>query len=225
MKHIFSIIVSLIFMFNINFANAETPTLIKSETKELILEIKYPQGFAKESINEEIKHLIEQLKKANMPEVDANLPADIPGKNGLYIDYKIVYQNERALSLLFTVSAYMRGAAHPNNSLETLNFIDGKKISFAELFKKDTDYLNPIATICKNALMKKDFSNDELIIEGTKPAIENYQNWNFSKEGLVITFKPYQVAAYVYGAQDVLIPKAKLNALMLPEITKAIWGN
>lgn len=219
------LVLGLIWSFNMAYALNSAPLIIKSETKDLVSEIKYPQDFANQNINEEIKKEVGLLEKENMPEVDSSLPPEIPGKNGLYIDYKIAYQNDSALSILFSISSFTRGAAHPNNLIHSLNFIDGKKVELAQLFKKDADFLPIIADICKENLLKKDFSNKDLVISGTKPSAENYQNWTFNKDGLQISFTPYQVAAYVYGVQDVLIPKDKINSLLLPEIAKALWGN
>jgi hypothetical protein len=52
---------------------------------------------------------------------------------------------------------------------------------------------------------------------GAGPDLANYKTWNITPSGLVVTFDPYQVAAYAAGPQEVLIPYDALSAIYLPQ--------
>ncbi|QRN04390.1 DUF3298 domain-containing protein [Legionella sp. MW5194] len=201
---------------------------IKNENAKQVIDIQYPQGFANPQINQTIEHLIQSIRQSfDKADPDAqNLPADVPGKDGLTITYKVMFDNQQAVSVLFNVSAYRRGAAHPNNTAQTLNFINGKPVTVAELFKDNTNALQKMADFSYEAIKKKAINDDEQWLrEGTKATAENYKNWYFSSKGISIVFDPYQVAAYVYGPQTVTIPRAVIQDALRSDVIKAVWGN
>lgn len=199
---------------------------IKKETKEYILDVKYPQGFDEKKIDTRVKSLVDIImKQSNYNSSENDLPTDLPGKNSLYIDYKTQFSNAHALSLEFTVSTYTRGAAHPNNSIQTLNFLNNQPITLDKLFKEDSNFLAKIADHCYLELVKKGENADEKwLTEGTKPTEDNYRNWYFTQDGLAIVFDTYQVAAYVYGPQTILISMDTMKTWLRPEIKQAVWG-
>ena len=57
-------------------------------------------------------------------------------------------------------------------------------------------------------------SDDEWITKGAGADKDNFSNWNLTKKGLLITFEPYQVAAYAAGSQTVIIPYDKLKSVL-----------
>ncbi|AHE66568.1 hypothetical protein Loa_01012 [Legionella oakridgensis ATCC 33761 = DSM 21215] len=154
-----------------------------------------------------------------------NIPASVTSKNSLYIDYKIPYQEHEALSVLFDTSIYYRGAAHPSPALISFNFIHGKQVKLEELFMPDSNYLNRLAKLCQEALMKKKLPTYDLVKEGTKPKKQNFNTWHFSKNGLVIVFNVYQVAPYFVGPQYVELPRSALIDVLNGEIAQAVWGS
>ena len=46
---------------------------------------------------------------------------------------------------------------------------------------------------------------------------ENFDEWNFTTEGINITFKDYQLGAYAYGNPTVTIPYYEIKNLLKPE--------
>lgn len=208
-------------------AHALTPKIIKQETPQYIIAIKYPQGFQKAEINSAVQNYINEVQKKFMKELaeDANTQADAPGKTGLNISYSIPYQSHKALSVRFDISTYHRGAAHPANSVVIQNFVKGQQVSMANLFIKENNYLLAIADFCNKEITAKKISDTEWIKKGTQANNENYDIWYFTKDGLAVVFDTYQVAAYVYGPQTVSIPKTVFAADLKPEMSKAIWGN
>ncbi|AMV13468.1 Protein of uncharacterised function (DUF3298) [Legionella pneumophila] len=208
-------------------ASAITAEVIKKETAEYLLDIKYPQGFQSNGVNQAVKEFITNQQKSFMNELseDADTPADAPGKTGLNITYSIPYQSTNALSVRFNISIYHRGAAHPSNAVKVLNFIKNQPVQLSDLFVPGSDYLQPIADLAKKEITAKKISDENWIKEGTKPTQENYSIWHFTKKGIAIVFNTYQVAAYVYGEQTVDIPLSLISAMVKPEISKAVWGN
>ncbi len=208
-------------------ASAITTEVIKKETAEYLLDIKYPQGFQSNGVNQAVKEFITNQQKSFMNELseDADTPADAPGKTGLNITYSIPYQSTNALSVRFNISIYHRGAALPSNAVKVLNFIKNQPVQLSDLFVPGSDYLQPIADLAKKEITAKKISDENWIKEGTKPTQENYSIWHFTKKGIAIVFNTYQVAAYVYGEQTVDIPLSLISAMVKPEISKAVWGN
>lgn len=203
------------------------PISIKKETPVYILDIQYPQEFKDPRINAAIQDFIEKNKKNFFKEIagDTDIPADAPGKSGLNITYSLPYKTKNALSVSFNISIYHRGAAHPTNTVAVLNFINGRQVDLADLFRPEVNYLKPIASFCyKKIAAKKNFSDKKWIEEGTKPVDKNYKIWSFSSNGINIIFDTYQVAAYVYGPQTVKIPLSQISSLLNPEIMHRVWG-
>ena len=87
-------------------------------------------------------------------------------------------------------------------------------LALSDLFKADSDYLGAIADYAVNDLKARDALFFE---EGAAPTAENYQIWNLTPEGLLITFDPYQVAPYAAGTQEVLVPYLELLEIIDPQ--------
>lgn len=214
-------------LLNVLLAQAITPVVIKKETNAYLMDIKYPQGFESSEVNAVIKDFIDQTKDSFLKELsqDADTPADAPGKTGLNIIYSLPYKSNNALSVRFDISIYHRGAAHPSNTVVVTNFIKGKPVKLADLFVAGADYLNLVSKVSKEKITAKKISDEGWIKEGTKPTDKNYQIWSFSKKGIAVIFDSYQVAAYVYGPQTVVIPLATLSPLLKPEVAKTVWSH
>lgn len=223
-KSIFTSVLLCLALTNV-WALSPKAVVVNEETADLILQLKYPQGFADKKIDKAIQAEIVDIQKTSTPAPEKDSPAAPSGKSSLYIDSEIKFENKNAVSLMLSISAYTRGAAHPNNFLKTLNFINGEQLTLDQLFKADSDYLKQLALISKAAISKKKISDEKWVTEGSKPTQDNYKNWYFSQDGLVIAFDTYQVAAYVYGPQMVNIPLSEFKDWLRPEVAQAVWGN
>lgn len=230
MKTIPYLVAGLLSVLAVNiWASAATvkTVSIQKETATAIINIKYPQGFSHPSINQAVLTLIDDARQSfGKPDpTQADLPKDLPGKNGLNIDYKIMYQDHQAVSIFFSFSIYNRGAAHPANTVQVLNFIDGKPVSMGDLFKEGAPYLKTIAAYCHDILKKKHLSDEKWLNDGTQAIAKNYKNWYFTPFGLSIVFDTYQVAPYVSGPQTVQVPKAQFKTWLRPAAASKIWSN
>lgn len=220
------IILSLCLMACFFVVYAVYPASIQEETPAFVIDVKYPQGFKDPRINADMQAFIEKAKQRFFKEIadDTDVPADAPGKSGLNITYSFPFKTKNVLSVRFMISIYHKGAAHPANTVKTVNFIDGSQVQLADLFRPETDYLKPIAAFCNKTITAKNLSDKKWMEEGTKPTNKNYKIWTFSSKGIDIIFDTYQVAAYVYGPQTVEVPFSQIASLLKPEIAHSVWG-
>ncbi|MEE0700144.1 MAG: DUF3298 domain-containing protein [Bacilli bacterium] len=132
----------------------------------------------------------------------------------LYITYK-EYEYNGITSYIFKFSEFT-GGAHPNNYLQSIRFDkDGNIITIDTLLGKDNDILNKLSAVTrKDLLSRKDFKDDNvmsMVLDGTRASKDNFKNFAFTNEGLLVFFDYYQVAPYYYGIQKVLISYNLLN--------------
>lgn len=196
------------------------------ENSKYIFDIQYPQAFSNNAIDDNVKKYIEESKKNFVIDLKQHdsVPADAPGKSGLNIKYQVLYQQNDAVSIRFDSSVFHKGAAHPLNTIRVLNFVQGKPVKLDTLFIKKSNYLKLIADKSNRAITAKKISDTKWIDEGTKATAENYRNWAFNKEGVEIFFESYQVAAYVYGDQSVLIKLEDIKTILKTDILKSVWN-
>jgi hypothetical protein len=140
------------------------------------------------------------------------------------LQYSIIDQRADIWSIKFDIYVYADGAAHPYGYSRTLNYdlSNGREITMDELFLSSSDYLQVISDYCKSQLAARDIGFD-MLSAGVDPLPENYQRWNISNEGLMITFDAYQVAAYAAGPQIVVIPFSVLQSIINPQSALALF--
>jgi len=162
--------------------------------------------------------LVDDLLHGDIDNFRASVLMDAPnppfGTGSNYeLQYTLMSPPGDILSLKFDIYFYFDGAAHPNSYSLTFNYdlAAGQQLNLHQLFIPGADYLGPIATYCIGQLSLRDIAYFE---GGADPILENYRNWNITAAGLLISFDPYQVAAYAVGPQTVLIPYAELNAII-----------
>jgi hypothetical protein len=170
-----------------------------------------------QQFNQEAAALV-QLEVDNFKQSMTEAP-NPPVGNGSSFDlkYSLISPWGDILSLKFDIYTYFDGAAHPGQSSKTLtyNLAMGQHVDLAQLFLPGTDYLQVLADYCKTDLAGRDIMFDAFQT-GADPLPDNYRNWNFSSDGVVITFDTYQVAPGAAGPQIVTIPYANLQAIIDP---------
>lgn len=147
------------------------------------------------------------LSSASKPPISAGSFFDL--------QYAIIGQRGDFWSIKFDISFYFDGAAHPAHNSVTLNYDleNGREITLNELFLPDSNYLEVLSDNCKEQLSARDIAFDGFS-QGADPLPENFQRWNLSDAGLVITFDEYQVAPYAAGPQVVVIPFPALQGII-----------
>jgi hypothetical protein len=208
---------------------------IKESNKKLVYEIaaQYPQitggnpNFEKfnQVSRGTVTKRIAGFKKDIAPEPGEDPRPENSMGSDLNISYKIALAQDDLVSVLFTVSSYYQGAAHPNSFSEVVNYDlkNGKILKLADLFKPGTKYLQAISTYCVADLKKQSkqgadgMLDDSALKSGASPTPKNYQSWTITKKGLGITFDTYQVAPYAAGPQFVLVPYSGIKDLVNPD--------
>jgi hypothetical protein len=160
---------------------------------------------------------VADFRKAMMKQTAADLKNFPKGmSNSMGVSYNVEFANENMVSISFLVSEYT-GGAHGNYATDTLNFDlkTGKEIKLADLFQPGANYLKKLSEYSINDLKTRlgEMSDEEWIKTGAGEKADNFSSWSLTKKGLMITFDPYQVAAYAAGAQTVIIPYAELAGI------------
>ena len=139
----------------------------------------------------------------------------ITGGSSFDLQFAVIGQRADIWSIKFDISYYSDGAAHPGHYSRTLNYDlqNGRELTLNELFIAGTNYLLVISDECRVQLAARDIAF-EMSAAGADPLAENYQRWNLSNDGLIITFDEYQVAAYAAGPQIVTVPFSSLQTVL-----------
>ena len=175
--------------------------MIKNEMNISYPRTKYP--ILNKDIKDKIKKLIDEFMSYAQTEVEYNFTYTLD------ISYD-EYGNENYLSYVFYTSTYT-GGAHPDNQIFTINY-DIKKnqlVTIEEIIenKFTLSYLSDKSRrILKQNDQFKDETSLEMLINGTTPNKENFKNFVFTENGIVIYFEQYQIAPYSAGSFKVLIP-------------------
>lgn len=157
--------------------------------------------------------VIEELDGFKKSFEDWEIPPEMVIQSSfMWINYDVALLTPQLASIRFHVDFYMAGAAHPNHIFKIVNFDleREKEGEFTDLFTNPQNALTLLSKYCTKELEKPDFP---LFEEGLEPKPENFQNWNLTEKGLRLSFAPYDVAPYAYGAQEVLVPYSELKSL------------
>lgn len=196
----------------------------KAEKRSEIFAV-YPEISGVESagkFNSVVKNRVNELiagYKKQLADYSAEDIKSMPKEIGLeqQIGYDVVMGNNDFVSLLFSDYAYM-GGAHGMTTYSPVNYDlkNNRELQLADIFEPNSGYLKTISEYSIADLKKRvgDMSDDEWIGKGAGAEMENYSNWNLTKKGLMITFEPYQVAAYAAGPQTVIIPYNRLKDIL-----------
>lgn len=190
------------------------------------IKARYPQamGAAGDArltkLNQELRKFIEKELKSFR--ADAAPPEGRTFSAGSTFDsrYEVEYAANDVVSLGFVINTYFEGAIHGNYQTISFNYDlnSDRVLALKELFKPDSNYLKLISDYAI-ASLKKELSADpdfDWIKSGAGPEEKNYQSWNITRKGLVITFDPYQVASYAEGPHEVVIPYSVLKNVIDP---------
>lgn len=198
------------------------------------MQLSYPQfvgkplSQAQQSINQTIKSFIQQQSQSFIATDIKNNQTATPNTtkhatNLLQIKNMVTTSNSKILSIRFSAMTAFWYAAHPSTKYVSFNFdpTTGKTIALSSLFKPGSNYLQSIATFIRPELFKQLYPDiktvdpksfeSTILNQGTAPTAANYAVWNIYKNSLMLTFQPYQIAAYVYGAPTILVPLQQIS--------------
>lgn len=173
-----------------------------------------------DAFNQTIETLVLTEKSSFLGMVEENLEfqaenAQTFGYNSMYLEYYPTLTEHGIVSLHFTISNYIAGAAHPFSYASTLNYEleTGRTLQMDNLFLPGSDYLGTISAQCIQIINETGYMDWP---EGAEPIPENYLNWNITPDGILISFDPYQIAPYAVGPQQALVPYTALQPMIDP---------
>lgn len=134
----------------------------------------------------------------------------------LQIDFQPTSSTQGILGVLFQISFYTAGAAHPGHYSHAINYDlrAGRVMALEDIFRDGSGFLETISSTCIADLQARSVLEWE---DGALPRMENYQVWNITPQGILITFDEYQVASYAAGPQTVIVPYEKLQPMLRPD--------
>lgn len=154
------------------------------------------------------------------PAIDA-VPSD-DQKMQFSVAYTIVRNDEQYVSLVLRYGGYT-GGAHGYEDIATFTFdrAKGREITLDDVYTPDqlvavAARVRPllISRLARSAQQKENEIDAQWVNEGTDPSVpENYARFTLSSlssqpgEHITFYFGQYQVAAYVFGDQEVTIPR------------------
>lgn len=137
--------------------------------------------------------------------------------------YSLERPSPKVVSIVFNIYSYT-GGAHGNLAIICRNYdlASGKRLDFASLFKNPEKALEIMSAYSREALPKilGEESDDEMILYGTTPEMENFSELVLTPQGISIQFQPYQVGPWSAGPQQLEMSLAQL-AQAGPEQT--VW--
>ena len=135
----------------------------------------------------------------------------------LTITYEVSNSSNGLISIHFYYGEFIAGAAHPNSFQFTRNYDLYSKtfLTLDDVFIPGSQYLEKISDYCITYLEENGVL--DWPETGANPIPENYETWNIQEDGILITFNPYQVAAYAAGPQWVLVPYSELAPFISEE--------
>ena len=159
-----------------------------------------------EKINRKLDSIIKDFKKY-IPDINQTYTLEITHEYYEYKDY---------LSYVFFIESYT-GGAHPNHKIWTITYDKNSNsiIDIDYLICKEPNILNIFSRSSRNKLFyNKNIVDTNMMLEGTKPSIDNFSNFAFSKDGIILFFEYYQIAPYSSGEFKVTIPYNKFKNIL-----------
>lgn len=204
MKLLFTFILSSLILTSPVLAYEVKESTDKYTYKVDVYETPFP------SVNEKIKNwLDEKLEEFKQYENYNEM------KNDFYTDYEL-HEYDDIYYLQYTIYSYTGGVHYFLINKQFTYNKNGEILELKDFFKND-NYLEILFKLSYEELVKIDANEDKnWLKEGTKPLLENFSLYYFDKEGLHLTFPPYQVAPWVSGPIKITIPASKLVKIIKP---------
>ena len=138
-----------------------------------------------------------------------------PIEEALTISYDVILANKNLISIKFIHTVMALGQTHPIDYPVPVNYDlrNGKFLKLGDLFKPKANYLKIFSKFCSNELRSK-YKEQLWPGDGIEPKADNYQNWNLTTEGIMISFDDYQVGPHSMGQPVVIIPYSILKDLI-----------
>jgi len=199
-----------------------------SEDKYLKLTIQYPEisGLDKKSVQDSINSVIikaaDDAKKEGVKYAEEMKQTYDSGYTGspnqceTYFDYRLKYNRNGLLSIVFLDYQYTGGAHGMTvQSSHTFSLDTGKDYELKDLFKSGADYVSTINGAVKLRMAEK-------VKAGILPdqpltpfkTIKDNQDYYLSDNGIVIYFQQYEYFPYASGIQEFTVVFDKMKDIL-----------
>lgn len=162
-----------------------------------------------EKINSTYKEVIDEFIK----EVESLNLLDDGKKFSLSINFNN-YEYEEYYSFLISYTCDF-GGAHPDSNIKTINYNKKDKtfVNIDSLVANNKNIINVFSKYSYEKLSKDEELSEEnnMLKNGTSAKKENFENFVFAKEGILLFFPNYSVSSYYLGDFEVLIPYDKVG--------------
>lgn len=145
-----------------------------------------------------------------------------------YVQWEPARIDDSYISFVMRIGGY-NGGAHGYENIISFNYdvLAQTELTLADMFPGNSDYLKTVSEFSRAALLPQlvkageladtmtsdemntyiDGSLTPMLNAGTEPTIENFSVFTFTDTDITLYFSQYQVAAYVYGEQQVTMPR------------------
>jgi len=187
------------------------------------IDITYPQISGQDEFNILVKNIIDKELsnfKTNslendqaVKETDPKTYASYPREYNLIISYDKGQIDNSTISIVINVYNFEGGAHGATYKISANYDIENKKeITLADFYSGQENYLQKISDYCiadltKQIIEKMGDAEGTYIQEGAGPVAENFKIFLINKDNITFYFPQYQVAPYVLGEFQVIIPR------------------
>jgi hypothetical protein len=151
---------------------------------------------------------------------DSEPAPGVPGNSSYDATYDVTYLDLRLAAIVFTISTYGAGAAHPNTGRESLvfDFSRSRQLTLADVVSSPAEAVPAISELCKNQLKAQAAKVGWELFEDADFAavVREFVRWAPNKDGVDILFDQYSIAAYVFGQHECQLSWADLAPWLKP---------
>ncbi|MEP7103948.1 MAG: DUF4163 domain-containing protein [Candidatus Dojkabacteria bacterium] len=188
-----------------------SPTIDSTDAYEINVKRPFVSGCESQAQNDLNQYIIDSINQDEKT-VKFTDPSG-SAKNSLDLDYEVVSNSTKFISILIKGYIYL-GGAHGDSVFIPINYdlVHNKIIKFEDL-ETDPLFVSKISSYSINALKIKlnEPELDSSIESGASADSANFQIFNLYKNGIKITFGDYQVGPYALGPQEVLVPWSEVS--------------
>jgi len=173
-----------------------------------------PGSAAEKAFNNRVHTLV--LGKAPLGEVreSENVPGS-PMVSSYDATYDVTYLGRNLAAVVFSISTYGAGAAHPVSGRESLvfDFAHGRQLQLADIVESPKQAVAAISQRCKEQLEAQAAKDDWQLFDNADFAatVGEMRYWAPDETGVDILFDPYSVAAYAFGQHQCRLSWADLS--------------
>lgn len=202
-----------------------------SETDTIKITLQYPQvdGLADQTVQDNINAVLgkaaldareEGLK--NVAELEEALASGYPvspNKYETYFDYRLKYNQNGLLSVVFLDYQYT-GGAHGGTvqSSHTFDLATGAEYRLEDLFQSEAGYVSFINNTVRNEIDER--AKEGLLMELTPfETIRDDHDFYLSNDAVVVYFQQYEYWPYAAGIQEFPVEFRELKDMLKPDFS------